>query len=124
MKAIRKIGPDERVEGDPTPGMIREQAVATDRLWAGLVRNEPRAESGWHHHSDNETAVFILFGRLRFEFGPAGGDTVDASAGDFVYVPPEIVHREINPTDEESRFVVIRAVSGPPTVNVEGPEPA
>jgi len=36
---VRRIAPEERRQGAPTPGMIREEAVATDRLWAGLGRD-------------------------------------------------------------------------------------
>jgi hypothetical protein len=29
------ITPEERREGDPTPGMVREQAIAAEGLWRG-----------------------------------------------------------------------------------------
>ncbi len=58
-------------------------------------------------------------------WSPAGGrDVVDAQVGDFVFVPPHTVHREGNPTSGESALVVVRAGSGEPVVNVDGPDPA
>jgi uncharacterized RmlC-like cupin family protein len=84
---VRRIAPSERTEGAGTPGMIREEAVATDGLWAGFVRTSPGMTSGWHHHGDYETAIFILSGDLRMEFGPGGETTLDGRPGDFLYVP-------------------------------------
>ena len=37
---VRRIAPEERTKEAPTPGMMREEAVATDRMWAGLARTE------------------------------------------------------------------------------------
>jgi uncharacterized RmlC-like cupin family protein len=56
------------------------------------------------------------------EFGAAGGRTLDAGPGDFVYVAPGVVHRESNPTDVESQIVVVRSGTGEPVFNVDGPE--
>jgi uncharacterized RmlC-like cupin family protein len=101
--------------------MIREEAVATERTWGGLVRTTAGMVSGWHHHGDYESTIYILTGALRMEFGPGGNEVLEAGPGDFVYVAPGAVHRESNPSDEESRIVVVRAGSGVPIVNVEGP---
>ena len=57
------------------------------------------------------------------EFGPGGAEMLDAGPGDFVFVATNAVHRESNPSDEDSRIVVVRSGSGPPLVNVDGPEP-
>lgn len=117
------ISPAERREADPTPGMAREQAISVEGLWAGLVRTEAHAASGWHHHGDCDTAIFVVDGDVRLEFGPDGAQVVDAKPGDFLYVPKGAIHRESNPSEDESHIVVVRAGSGPPTVNVAGPSP-
>ena len=117
----RLIAPAERVEADPTPGVVREQAIAADGIWAGLVRTEPQMVSGWHHHGEHETSIYVASGRLRIESGTGGGHVVEASEGDFVHVPAGSVHRETNPGGTESRLIVVRAGQGPTTVNVDGP---
>jgi uncharacterized RmlC-like cupin family protein len=99
--------------------MIREEAIATDGMWAGFVRTAPGSVSGWHHHGSNETTIFLLAGAMRIEWGPGGREAVDLGPNDFCFVPPGMVHRESNPSDEESHAVVVRAGNGPPTVNVE-----
>jgi uncharacterized RmlC-like cupin family protein len=81
-----------------------------------------RVVIGLAHHGEFETTFYVLSGLVRMEFGPGGGETLDVGAGDFGYVAPGAVHRESNPSDEESVAVVVRAGSGPPVVNVDGPE--
>src|SRR5207244_2906648 len=112
---VAYVPADQRVEADPTPGMVRERAIATDGLWAGLVKTAPGMASGWHHHGDYETSIYVAVGQLRMESGPGGAEVIDAGPGDFLYVPPGAVHRERNVSDAESHLVVVRAGHGPPT---------
>lgn len=121
--SVRRVRPAERTLGQPTPGMHREQAVVTEGMWAGHVATDASSISGWHHHGEHETSIYVVSGRLRMEFGPRGAETVDAVAGDFVYVPPNAIHREGNPSDETSSLVVVRSGTGEAVVNVAGPTP-
>ncbi len=119
---VRLVRGSERIrETAQTPGMVREQAIGSARLWAGIVRTAPRMASGWHHHGEYETAIYVISGRVRMESGPSGRVVAEARAGDFFHVPVGAVHREANPEDEEAVLVVVRAGSGTPVVNVEGP---
>jgi uncharacterized RmlC-like cupin family protein len=104
--------------------MARFTAFATDGIWAGGARTEPGMISGWHHHGDQDSAIYVLSGALRMEFGPGGAETFDAGPGDFVHVPRGAIHRESNPADEPADIVVVRAGPGASVVNVDGPEPA
>jgi uncharacterized RmlC-like cupin family protein len=103
--------------------MIREEALATEEMWAGLVRTEGRMISGWHHHGDHDSVIYILTGMMRMESGLRGAEMLEAGPGDFLHVPPGAVHRESNPTDQEARIVVFRAGTGPVVINTDGPEP-
>lgn len=115
------VTPEDRTPGPATPGMERQQAVATEGMWSGVVRTDPGMVSGWHHHGDHETVIYVLTGSLRMEFGPGGAETVEAAPGDFLHVPRGVVHREANPSAEAADIVVVRAGRGESTVNVEGP---
>jgi uncharacterized RmlC-like cupin family protein/predicted enzyme related to lactoylglutathione lyase len=117
------VTPGERTAGPSTPGMERQQAFATDGMWSGLVRTEAGMVSGWHHHAEYETTIYVLTGTLRMEFGPGGSTTFEAGPGDFIYVPKGAVHRESNPSADPADIVVVRAGRGPSTVNVAGPPP-
>jgi uncharacterized RmlC-like cupin family protein len=119
-----RVGADELDPADPTPGMSREVALHTESMWSGTVDTEPGAVSGWHHHGDHETTLYIVSGRMRLESGPDGGHVVEAGPGDFLHVPAGAVHRESNPGSGRSQAVIVRCGSGTPTVNVEGPAAA
>jgi uncharacterized RmlC-like cupin family protein len=121
---ILVVPPGERTPGPSTPGMDRQEAFATDRMWSGLVRTEAGMVSGWHHHGEYETTIYVLGGALKMEFGPDGSSTVEAGPGDFVYVPKGVVHRESNPSAELGDIVVVRAGRGESMINVDGPGPA
>jgi uncharacterized RmlC-like cupin family protein len=117
------ITPDALIDADPTPGMRRQQAIKAPGLWSGLVHTEPESVSGWHHHGEHETVIYVLRGEMRLEFGPGGASAVQAGPGDFVHVPAHAVHRELNPAGAPSMALIARAGIGEITVNVEGPEP-
>jgi uncharacterized RmlC-like cupin family protein len=118
---ILVVTPADRTAGPATPGMDRQQAIATDGSWAGFVRTEAGMVSGWHHHGEYETVIYVLSGALKMEFGPNGSYTVEAGPGDFVYVPKGAVHRESNPSMVLADIIVVRAGSGESTFNVGGP---
>jgi uncharacterized RmlC-like cupin family protein len=118
---ILVVPPGDRKPGPSTPGMERQQAVATDSMWSGVARTEAGMVSGWHHHGEYETTIYVLTGALLMEFGPGGSSTVEAGPGDFVYVPKGAVHRESNPSAEPADIVVVRAGQGESTINVDGP---
>lgn len=112
---------EELRRADPTPGMTRRVGLQAAGMWSGTVDTEPGATSGWHHHGDHDTTLYVVSGRMRLESGVDGGHVVEAGPGDFVHVPAHAVHRESNPSDATSRAVVVRCGSGPPTTNVDGP---
>lgn len=122
MSGLYRVRPSERFEGQATPGIHRETAIETDRMWAGCASTEAGIASGWHHHGEYETSIYVLTGSLRMEFGAGGSESFDAGPGDFVYVGERAVHRESNPTDELATFVVVRSGEGEVVVNVDGPD--
>jgi uncharacterized RmlC-like cupin family protein len=112
---------DALTDADPTPGMTRQLASHVEGMWSGTVDTEPHAASGWHHHGDYETTLYVVSGRMRLESGPGGSHVVEAGPGDFLRVPAGAVHRESNPTDQPARAVIVRCGAGDPTYNTDGP---
>ncbi|MEO6957414.1 MAG: cupin domain-containing protein [Antricoccus sp.] len=106
---------------DPTPGMSRRVALQEQGMWSGTVDTDPGVVSGWHHHGDHETTLYIVEGKMRLESGVDGEHVVEAGPGDFLHVPAGAVHRESNPTDARARAVIVRCGTGTPTINVDGP---
>ena len=103
-----------------TPAMTRHVAIETPGLWAGTLKTAVGMESGWHHHGDHHSVIYLVRGRMRVDFGPTGTNSVEAVAGDFISVPPGVIHREATAEDEVAA-VVIRAGGGEVVVNVDGP---
>src|SRR3954462_7163396 len=99
---VRRVGPEDLTDADPTPGMRRQVAFTAPGLWAGLVHTDVGAASGWHHHGEYETSLYVVRGRLRIEFGAAGAQSVEAGPGEFLHVPARTVHRELNPDETSS----------------------
>ncbi|MCI3270595.1 cupin domain-containing protein [Streptomyces cylindrosporus] len=116
------VRPGDRRPGPSTPGMDRQEAFATEGTWSGFVRTDAGTVSGWHHHGEYESVIYVLTGSLRMEFGPDGSRVLEAGPGDFVYVPKGAVHREGNPTSEPADIIVMRSGTGQSTFNVDGPE--
>jgi uncharacterized RmlC-like cupin family protein len=121
-RGVRLIRPDQCTDGPATPGMDRKEAVSTDGMWVGLMRAAPGSASGWHHHGEYESTIYILSGTFRMEFGPSGAEQAEAGPGDFLFVEPRAIHRELNPGSEDLEAIVMRAGHGEPLFNVDGPE--
>lgn len=124
MAEIQVVRRGAYADTDQTPGMVREQAFAREGVWTGVVRAAPGTVSGWHHHGEHDTYVYVVAGKLRLESGPGGRDVVELGPGEFGLIPARTVHREGNPADRESELIGFRVGSGPVVVNVEGPEEA
>lgn len=108
-----------------TPGMSRVEGVArattdAEHLWMGFVTMAPGAKSSAHHHGHCESGVYIISGRARFLWGKNLDQVSEAGPGDFIYVPPHLVHQEINPSDQEPiKMIVARDKAEGVVVNVD-----
>ena len=116
---VRKVSVAERASGQPTPGMTRSEAIVLDDIWSGVAVTEAGAVSGWHHHGDHDTIVYVAQGS--FDVETADG-VVHATSGDFVHVPAHVIHREGNSGESTAEVVLVRRGRGPVVVNVEGPD--
>ena len=125
---VRVVGPHQLspMTGQ-TPGMERLTAIDEDtgakNLWVGVVTLEPGARSGAHHHGGCESVIYVLSGRIRLRFGDNLEETAEAGAGDFIFVPPNVVHQEINLSDKDGiESIVIRDSQENVVINVDMPE--
>lgn len=115
---VRKVAAGDLAPGQSTAGMTRSEAIVLDDVWSGTAVTEPGATSGWHHHGDHDTVVYVVRGDFVVE---SASGTVHARPGDFVHVPAHTVHRESNPATELAEVVLVRRGTGPVVVNVDGP---
>ena len=127
MKQLRIVRPHERDKSTAqTAGMAREAGVAAstvgaEKIWVGYVTMAPGAVSAVHHHGPLESSIYIISGRARFRFGDGLSEEAEAGPGDFIYIPPEAVHQEINvDANEPVTMIVARDGQENIVVNVEG----
>ena len=112
-----------------TPGMRRLEAISarrvgSHRVWMGQTEVAPRTASGDHHHGDSETAIYVVSGHPVFVFAEDGEEVrLEASPGDYVFVPPFTPHREENPHDDEAVVVIARSSQEAIVVNLPGLTP-
>ena len=105
-----------------TAGMQREELVSTHNAWVGIVQTKPEFTSGWHHHGDYDTYVYVISGELQLDFGEAEKESVMAKAGEVAFIPKDTVHRESNPSTEKQVLFGVRVGQGDPVINVDGPQ--
>ena len=128
MSEIRVVRPHERdARTAQTPGMSRTAGVSaatcgSSGIWMGEVSTEPGFRSGAHHHGDVESAIYVLSGRIRMRWGDRLEHSIEAGPGDFIFVPSQLVHQEMNIADERAIAILARGGQENVVVNVEMPD--
>lgn len=121
------VHPDEQSLEPATVGLERRMLYDRDGRWTGWtgwIQNEAGDVSGWHHHADNDTYVYVIRGSVAIEFGPEGGESFVAQAGDFFFIPSQSIHRETTSQDADLEAFILRFGGEPEQVDVEGPQAA
>ena len=111
---VTRIRPDQRsTSTGQNADMERSIAIASDTvgsvgLYSSVVTTAPGAKTRIHHHGECETSIWIVSGQARYTFGPTGlEESMEAEAGDFVYIAAGEVHVEENASATEPLVVVI-----------------
>ena len=84
--AIRVVRADQFDRGTAqTPGSERHAAIAaevgvTSAIWGGLFEVEPGSRTGIHHHGNQETIAYVLFGTCEIRWGERGAFSARAMA--------------------------------------------
>ncbi len=124
---LRVVHAAERCPEAASGAMLRQGGIAAEnvgaqKIWLGYVELGPGLVSAVHHHGEAESGIYIISGHTRFCSGDALDQPQDAYAGDFVWVPPHLVHVEMNVSQTEPvRMVVARSSQQALTFNVPTP---
>src|SRR5438445_8994271 len=125
---LRVIRSAER-SPDKVSGSILDEAAIAERtdgaqkIWLGYVELGPGLVSAVHHHGEAESGIYIISGDARFFSGDQLDQAQEAHTGDFVWVPPNMVHVEMNTSQSEPvRMVVARSTQASLTFNLPTPE--
>ena len=125
---LRVVRAGDRCSELASGPMLRESAIAQNtvgaqKIWLGYVELGAGQISAVHHHGEAESGIYIISGHARFYSGEALDAPQDAHAGDFVWVPPHLVHVEQNASQTEPvRMVVARSSQEALTFNLPTPE--
>jgi uncharacterized RmlC-like cupin family protein len=116
-----------------TAGMRRVEAISgktvgAENLWMGQTHVPASTASANHHHGESETAIYVVSGHPTFVFLDLDGDEpverrIQASPGDYIFVPPFVPHREENAdSDTEAVVVIARTTQEAIVVNLDSLE--
>lgn len=94
----------------------------TPGAYVGLSRLAPGAVTPWHHHGACDFFGYVVKGTVRFEFGPGGRESADASEGCFLRISPHAIHRDVNDTNETVLIATACVGEGPRSTTVDAPE--
>ena len=125
---LRVIRAGDRCPDQASGAMLREAAIAQNtvgaqKIWLGYVELGPGLISAVHHHGEAESGIYIISGQARVFGGEHLDRSQDARYGDFVWVPPHMVHVEMNISQTEPvRMVVARSTQTSLTFNLPTPE--
>src|SRR5438552_18395283 len=125
---LRVITSGDRCPDQASGAMLREAAIAdstvgAQKIWLGYVELGAGLISAVHHHGEAESGIYIISGNARFYTGDSLEQGFEAHAGDFVWVPPHLVHLEMNTSQTEPvRMVVARSTQAALTFNLPTPE--
>ncbi|KAI0456339.1 RmlC-like cupin domain-containing protein [Xylaria acuta] len=115
----------QRKTSENTP-MIRQGAIIgkSDRMCATVMRAKPHCSSAVHHHGEQETIIYAASGKGVLVTNTGGGEDQlkrhELSPGDFALIPPWTEHQEINETDEDVVWILIRSGPEPIVVYLTG----
>jgi uncharacterized RmlC-like cupin family protein len=126
---VRETVPDIEVvreadlrPGDPTPGISRSKAFEGSGVLVARTRVAPGVVSGWHHHGSRTVYGYLVSGRLRFDYGRGGKDSLEVRPGEHFRIYPRVIHRDVNPSPTEEVVIVnVFVGDGPSLINVAGP---
>jgi len=128
MAELRVVRANELSEATgQTPGMHRMAAIdqvscGSEKLWVGVVTVDPATSTGAHHHGECDSVVCVTEGRIAIRWGERLESRAEAGPGDFIYIPANLVHQEINESaDTAVESIVIRSGDNV-VVNVVLPE--
>ncbi len=79
-----------------------------NKMSVSILEISPGSEASLHVHEKEGDSIYILSGRGQ---GTFGGETREVKAGDYIFVPPGVVHGIKNTSSE---LLILLATHSPP----------
>ena len=105
-----KPGPDrETPRGIVGGAEISQTTAGALNLYMGRFRVPAGARSRPHYHDGCESALYMLSGSIRIQWGDRLEEELIVEPGDMLYVPPRVTHIVENVSDTDpAEYVVAR----------------
>ena len=112
-KTVKVTKPNERREELVSGQMTRVEGVSrilsnAEGIHLAIATILPKQQSSPHHHVNCESAIYVLTGNGVFLSGNNLEESVEISAGDFIYIPPGAVHAPLNSGETIMELIVAR----------------
>lgn len=106
--------------GGQTEGMIRQNALVNvaDNICASRMIAKPHTSSAVHHHGEENTIVFAFSGHGTI-VSDGGKKKQHLAPGDYALIPAYAEHQEVNESDEDVVWAIVRSGKEPIVVNLE-----
>lgn len=88
------------------PGLSAKNTPAR-KLSMNVATIPPGGVAYAHIHVEFDVMLYILQGNVRHEYGAGLRQTVENSAGDFIYIEPGVPHEVFNMSDTEPVVAVV-----------------
>jgi uncharacterized RmlC-like cupin family protein len=108
--------------GGQTDGMIRQNALVNvaEGICASRMIAKPKSGSAVHHHGDQDTVVFAFSGHGTI-VSDGGKKKQKLEPGDYALIPAWAEHQEVNESDEDVVWCIVRSGKEPKVSN-RGPK--
>jgi uncharacterized RmlC-like cupin family protein len=67
----------------------------------------PGVQAAAHRHVGSESAIFLLAGRVETFYGPCLEKSVINQTGDFLFIPPGVIHMPVNLSASEAAIAIV-----------------
>jgi uncharacterized RmlC-like cupin family protein len=76
-------------------------------LSMNLIVIPPAGAAEPHLHAGQETAIYILKGRVKTRYGPGLRKSSVNQEGDFMFIPPYVSHQPVNMSATEAAYAIV-----------------
>jgi uncharacterized RmlC-like cupin family protein len=96
IRVVRGPSETETLQGLPYFTGVSAETVGSTGIALSLVIVPPGGEALPHVHRGFETAIYVLEGRVRTRYGERLEHGVETQPGDFIFIPPGLLHQPVN----------------------------
>ena len=112
MSQVKVVRPDELETEAVSGAMTRLGGVSTkltgaEGIHMGVSILPPGCRSSPHHHTNCESAIYVVSGRGKMLVGDRLERSQDFGPGDFIYVPPFALHQPVNSSSTETVTLIV-----------------